>query len=47
VNRKSRRFKPSAWSERLVPVLLAVLLLGLVATLVVVGLSVAGITPGF
>jgi len=47
VNRRSRRFKPSAWSERLVPVLLAILLLGLVATLVVVGLSVAGITPGF
>ena len=47
MNRRSRRFKPSAWSERLVPVLLAILLLGLVATLVVVGLSVAGITPGF
>ena len=43
----SKRFDPSGWSSRLVPVLLALLLLGLIATLVVILLSVLGLTPGF
>jgi uncharacterized membrane protein len=46
MTRHSKRFRPSAWSERLVPVLLAILLLGLIVTLVVIILSVLGLTPG-
>jgi hypothetical protein len=42
----SKRFRPSFWSERLVPILLALLLLGLVTALVVVALSLLGVTPG-
>ncbi len=44
--RPSKRFNPSAWTERLVPILLALLALALVATLVVVFLAVLGVTPG-
>jgi hypothetical protein len=44
--RPSKRFTPSAWTERLVPILLALLALALLATLVVVFLSVLGVTPG-
>jgi hypothetical protein len=44
--RLSKRFKPSAWTERLVPILLALLALALLATLIVVGLAVLGVTPG-
>jgi hypothetical protein len=44
--RPSKRFEPSAWTERLVPILLALLALALLATLVVVGLAVLGVTPG-
>jgi hypothetical protein len=44
--RPSKRFKPSAWTERLVPILLALLALALLATLIVVGLAVLGVTPG-
>jgi len=43
----SKRFTPSQWTARLMPVLLAILLFGLVATMAVVILSVLGITPGF
>jgi len=43
---KSRRFRLSSWGNRLVVALLVLLLLGLLGTLVVVGLSVAGVTPG-
>jgi hypothetical protein len=43
--RPSKRFTPSAWTERLVPILLALLVLALLATLVVVVLSVLGVTP--
>jgi hypothetical protein len=39
----SKRFRPSAWSKWLVPLLLAVLLLGLFTTLVIIGMSVFGI----
>ena len=44
--RPSKRFTPSAWSERLVPILLVLLALALLAILVVVGLAVLGVTPG-
>jgi len=43
----SKRFDPNFWSERLVPLLLILILLGLLITLVVVGLSLLGLTPGF
>jgi hypothetical protein len=47
MNRKqSQRFDPSGWTAKLVPVLLGLILLGLLAVLVLVGLSVLGITPG-
>lgn len=46
MSRPSKRFDPSTWSERIVPVLLGLLLLALVITLVIVGLSVLGLTPG-
>ncbi len=42
---ESTRFRASTWGNRLVAALLVLLLLGLVLTLVVVGLSVLGITP--
>ena len=47
MSRESKRFKSSRWSELLVPVLIAILFLALVATLVVVVLSVLGLTPAF
>jgi hypothetical protein len=39
----SKRFHPSGWSRWLVPALLVLLLLGLIATLAIVGLSLLGI----
>jgi hypothetical protein len=42
---KSKRFSPSAWTQRLVPILLVLLALGLLITLVIVILSVLGLTP--
>ncbi len=47
MNRPSKRFNPSTWSERVVPVLLVLLALGLVITLAIVVLSLLGITPSF
>ena len=47
MKRISKRFDPSSWSSRLVPYFLALLLLGLVATLVIIVLSTLGLTPGF
>ncbi len=41
----SKRFTPSAWSERLVPILLVLLLLVLVAILVIIGMSSFGLLP--
>jgi hypothetical protein len=41
----SRRFTPTVWSERLVPILLVVLLLILIAVLVIIGLSSFGLLP--
>jgi hypothetical protein len=43
---KSKRFSPDQWSERLIPCLLLFILLGLVATILVVALSMLGLTPG-
>ncbi|HEX9618449.1 MAG TPA: hypothetical protein VGA03_13635 [Anaerolineales bacterium] len=45
MKRESRRFSPSKWSDLLVPVLLGILFLALVATLVLVLLSVLGVIP--
>jgi len=42
----SKCFHSSPWIERLVPVLLVLLTIGLLATLIIVGLSVLGATPG-
>jgi hypothetical protein len=42
----SKRFNPSVWSERLIPLVLILLALGLVATIAVVILSILGLTPG-
>jgi hypothetical protein len=52
VNRKvnprpSRRFNSNRLASRLVPVILVILALLLVATLVIVVLSMAGLTPGY
>lgn len=44
--RGSKRFDPSFWSKILVPVILFVLVLGLLATLVITGLALVGLTPG-
>lgn len=43
--KRSKRFFPSKWMERLVPVLLVLLLVALVATILVVVLSVLGLIP--
>jgi hypothetical protein len=42
----SKLFRPSAWLKWLVPLLLAVLLLGLFTTLVIIGMSLFGIKLG-
>jgi hypothetical protein len=44
-NRASKRFVPSKWVERTVPVILGLLLLALVLTVVFVILSVLGVLP--
>jgi len=44
--RPSKRFKPTNWTERLVPLLLGLLALALLVVLVVVALAVLGLTPG-
>jgi uncharacterized membrane protein len=46
MSRPSKRFNPGRWMERLVPVLLALLALGLLATLVIIALAVLGVIPG-
>lgn len=43
MKRTSKRFNPNWWSERLVPVLLALLALALLATLALILLSVLGV----
>ena len=44
-NRHSKRFTPSVWTEKLVPAALAVLVILLLATFVVVGMAMLGLTP--
>jgi len=44
---KSKRFSSDAWIARLAPAILVVLLLALLLTLVVIGLSILGLTPSF
>jgi len=39
---KSKHFRPSLWSKWLVPLLLAMLLLGLLTILVIIGMSLFG-----
>jgi hypothetical protein len=46
MNRQSKRFSPSRWSQYLVPALLVILGLALLATILVVVLAVLGLTPG-
>ena len=46
MSKTSKRFTPSAWTEKLVPVLLALLVLALLVTLVITGLAILGVTPG-
>lgn len=46
MKRESKRFTPSRWSEYLVPALLVLVSIGLLVTLAIVILSLAGLTPG-
>ncbi len=43
--RPSKRFTPTTWMERLVPLLIGLLLLALIVTIVVVVLSILGLMP--
>jgi uncharacterized membrane protein len=43
MNHPSKRFNPSRWMERLVPVLLVILAIGLLATMVIIILAVLGV----
>ncbi|HSQ16562.1 MAG TPA: hypothetical protein VLM83_02595 [Anaerolineales bacterium] len=43
MSRPSQRFQPSAWMQRLVPFLLVLILLGLLAVLGIIILSVTGV----
>ena len=45
-SKDSQRFKPSTLTEKLVPILLIVIVLGLLAVVVVIGMAVLGFTPG-
>jgi hypothetical protein len=47
MNRPSKRFTPSKWSEWLVPALLAILIVGLLVTLAIVVLSMLHLTPAY
>ncbi len=40
---KSKRFRPSIWSKWLVPIMLALLVLGLAAIMALIAMSVLGI----
>lgn len=44
--KRSQRFEGTFFTRKVVPVIFTIILLGLVATLIVTGLSVAGVTPG-
>ena len=43
--KKSKRFSPSVWTQRLVPIVLVLLALGLLVTLAIVIFSMLGLTP--
>jgi hypothetical protein len=45
MSQPSKKFSPTKWSKRLVPILLIILLFALVATLVIIALAVLGLTP--
>jgi hypothetical protein len=45
MKRSSKRFTPTWWSERMVPVILALLALALLLTLGIILLSVLGVFP--
>ena len=45
MEKKSKRFSPSTWTQHLVPVVLVLLALGLLITVTIVILSVLGLTP--
>ncbi len=47
MNRPSKRFTPTRFSQRLVPLILALIVLGLAATLIVTVLAALGLTPSF
>jgi hypothetical protein len=42
---RSKRFKPTLVTEKIVPILLVILLVFLVTVFVVIGLSLAGVFP--
>lgn len=42
----SKRFNPNRWTEWVIPALLILLLIGLLATIAIIALSVFGLTPG-
>lgn len=46
MNRNSKKFTPSDWMEKLIPIVLGVLGLALIATMVLIILAVTGILPG-
>lgn len=43
----SKRFNPSTWSEKLVPVLFVVIAVGLIITFAIIAFSMLGLTPSF
>ncbi len=45
MSNRSVRFSPTTLTEKLVPVVLAILVLLLIASLVIIGLSLFGVTP--
>lgn len=47
MKRKSKRFDSTRWTTRLVPFVLATLLLGLAITLAIVILAALGLTPSY
>lgn len=47
MSRPSKRFKPSRWTDLIVPSVLFLILLGLVMTVALVIVSILGLTPGF
>jgi hypothetical protein len=42
-----KRFERRSWADRLAPLILILLTLGLAATLVITALSLLGLTPSF